>query len=158
MGNGSLEGEIRIATDEEKILRFVFTNNLRSSGVKKQALRVAPHPDTGRLELSVFLLDSLSAETFWEDMPRLGSRPEDQRAKGYGVVSAESVRSISGELNVEVNHDPFSGHADVIGWSDHDEEQMEQIVSLGKAMTAVKRPSEAGKLTDEHQYLADRDS
>lgn len=144
---------IRAADDSETLVRFVFGSHIRKGHLKKGALRVAPNPETSRLELSVFRLDDLSADSFWEDMPMLGNRPDKAAAKGYGCVEARNVRKLG--QDVEVNNQPIQGHADIIQWSDDPEERMEQIVELGKSFRGVKKPGEGSDKTPEHQRLID---
>ena len=158
MAKNHPQKERRKAKDSEVFLRFVFTKNIRNGVLRKGAIRVGPHPETGRLELSVFLLDSLSSDTFWEDMPRLGNRPT-QKVKGYGHISALKVRTLeNSNLDVEVNNDPFDGHADVTGWSKDPEEQMEQAIRLGKAFTGIKKPAADAPKTEEHKYLESKET
>lgn len=150
---------IRSGHSEERILRFLFQSGHLRNRVKKQGVNVAPHPDTGRLELSMFLLNSLSLENFWEDMPRLGDR-HGADAKGFGSITCGDVRRLSPVdskapfgLDVEVNNNPVAGHCDVIHWSDDPEERMSQQIVFAKNLDARKRPDNPTELTPEQEFL-----
>ena len=157
-----MSNSVRTAGDDERILRFLFQKGHLRANVKKQGVNVAPHPETGRYELSMFLLDSLSLETFWDDMSRLGDRP-DTPAKGFGSIECGEVRSLQSPdtetpfgLDVEVNNDPYDGHCDVIHWSENPEVRMSQQVVFAKQLNARKRPDDLSELTPEQEHLRDR--
>ena len=136
---------VRTAKDDEIVVRFLFQKgHFNSSFVRKNGITVDYNPDNQRFELSVYLLNELPTDKdlsdgeFWEIMPVLGQRPDSETAKAYGSISADTVRSLG--LNVEVNHKPNKGHCDIINWSDDQEERMEQALLLGKKMKTIKRP------------------
>lgn len=137
--------ETRLAKAEEVLVRFIFQSGHIRSSVKKQALKVAPHPKTGRLELSMYLKEDILDESGterWEDFSRLGNRRPEEKAKGYGEINADAVRNDETleSLDAEVNNTPYDGHSDIIGWNTDEEVRTEQIVRFAKILRPVKRP------------------
>lgn len=153
------EVDLRCGADDEIILRFLFQKGHIRGTVKKQGVNVAPHPKTGRFELSVFLLEALTCSDFWSDMSALGNN-NARDAVGYGHALCKEVRSLclpDSELpiglNVEVNNDPHEGHCDVINWSDDAEARMSQQIEFAKLLNPQKKPKDEGEMTPEHKAL-----
>lgn len=96
-------------------------------------------------------------------MTNLGDENLKRDPVGYGFTVCEQVRVLrlaeSDQpigLDVEVNHDPYHGHCDVINWSEDPSEKMSQQIEFAKLLNGRAKPEDPSEVTPEQESIRER--
>ncbi|GAB6276719.1 MAG: hypothetical protein SAMD01599839_12590 [Rectinema sp.] len=104
---------------EEDISRFVMhTSDVKNSTNTLRYNRLLPmrNKQTGRLETSVCRSGELTGDELWTLCSQYFDVKPDKIAIGVGTAQASAIYKEG--LNFDPNGQPFTQHADIIGWDD----------------------------------------
>jgi hypothetical protein len=124
----------------DKVCRFLFDKGKEFTPTQNivHARAFWPRQHNGRLELSVCDAASLSENQIWE----AGVVVEKTRAPKTLKARADFRKQTVNEVGLQFDRDDvgFSGHSNILGWSDDEEKQQDIASDLARQSELVIRP------------------
>lgn len=129
--------------DDPDILAFAITENSKMNGprnaLRPRTLRtsIVANPDTGRLELSTYCTDELSADEIWVILDR--SVPIHSPAGHPARIDFDAKHLQTIDLLLDANWDP-ERHVDLYHWPQNENDHDAMIQLLVRKYRPMLRP------------------
>lgn len=134
-------------SDKDEVCRFIFQDQHCNPNTKKlhwRAFEPRPNEQTGRKEVSIFIVSSLSDE----DINKIGSGHvaslQNREFKSKVVFLADIPMKI--ELSLEMEASTHELHANIVGWPNAENDELQKSQELAQQVkqhlsTRITKPT-----------------